>query len=171
MKWFKAALVGALGSLLMFIVMVIGIHVTGFAPINQPPSAAFLQQLGLKIGPLPLITHFVYGMFWSVIFVAVFKDKGNLTKGLGLAGVLWLGLMLALSPIIGWGVFGTGGTVDDPNHAMYIGNTMKYIVMTLVLHIIYGLCIGLLNPLWINFTAEQQVSSTQTDSAEQVPQT
>jgi len=40
--------------------------------------------------------------------------SANIAKGLGLAGVLWLIMMLVYSPIIGWGVFGFGG----PGHAL-----------------------------------------------------
>lgn len=40
MKWLKAATVGALGSLVMFLLLMLGIHGTGIAPFNLPPSAA-----------------------------------------------------------------------------------------------------------------------------------
>jgi len=158
MKWVKAALIGALGSLIMFILMMIGIHGTGIAPFNQPPSAAFLQVLGLKVGPLPLVLHFLYGMFWSIILVALFQEKANVVKGIGLALVLWLIMMVVYSPILGWGFFGIGGSghqldVSDP---LYIGSGVKYIVATLVLHLIYGGIIGWLNPVWIHFESREQ---------------
>ena len=39
MKWLKAAIVGALGSLIMYIIIILGTS-SGFAPFNIPPSAA-----------------------------------------------------------------------------------------------------------------------------------
>mgnify|MGYP006295375231 CR=1 FL=1 len=43
MKWVHAAVAGLIGSLVLFVVMIPGVHVTGMAPFNMPPSAAFLE--------------------------------------------------------------------------------------------------------------------------------
>jgi len=149
MPWLKAGLIGALGSLVMFILMMAAIHGAGVAPFNMPPSAAFLERIGMNVGPLPLVAHFGYGVFWSIVFVALFKQKMNAWRGLALAGALWLFMMLVYSPIIGWGVFGFGAVERTADHALYLGAPVKYTVATAVLHVIYGLTIGLLNPLWI----------------------
>lgn len=150
MQWLKAALIGALGSLIMFIIMMVAIHGAGVAPFNMPPSAAFLERIGMNAGPLPLVAHFGYGIFWSIVFVALFKRKMDVWRGLALAGALWLFMMLVYSPIIGWGVFGFGTVERAADHALYLGSPVKYIVATAVLHAIYGLTIGVLNPLWIS---------------------
>lgn len=149
MKWIKSAVVGAVGSLVMFAIMMPLIK-SGIAPFNLPPSAAALKSFGLPTKPLALIAHFGYGMFFSVVLVAVFKERTDLLKGLGLAGVLWLGMMLVHSPMIGWGVFGTADTSGLPE-VLQLGSTVKYVVSTLLLHVVYGLIIGGLNPLWIGF--------------------
>lgn len=166
MKWIKAAIVGALGALIMFVLMMLGIN-NGFAPFNVPPSAAFLTRLGLNIGPLALIGHFVYGMFWSIVLVVAFGRSTNWLKGIGLALALWLFMMLVYSPIIGWGVFGFGGPGHQlaPDNPLFLGAPIKYVVATLVLHLIYGGTIGWLNPVWINFEEAGSGESRSTSGA------
>ncbi|WP_138429669.1 hypothetical protein [Fodinibius saliphilus] len=143
MKWVKSAITGLVGSLVMFIIMTVGINVTGIAPFNIPPSAAFLYTLGLNIGPLPVIVHFSYGIFWSVALYFFLKDNVSIKNGIYLAIALWAFMMIVLSPIIGWGPFGFGSAnklaVDSP---LYLETGPKYLIMTLLLHLIYGSIIG-----------------------------
>ncbi|WP_103028873.1 hypothetical protein [Salinibacter altiplanensis] len=153
MKWLKSILIGVLGSLVMFLLMMLGIHGTGVAPFNLPPSAAFLEQLGLNVGPLPLLTHFGYGATWSFVLVGLYGSATNVRRGLSLAAGLWLFMMLVYSPLIGWGIFGVGGAGHDlaPSNPLHLGSTAKYVAATLVLHLVYGAIIGGLNPAWIQF--------------------
>ncbi|MDZ7690153.1 MAG: hypothetical protein U5K69_03180 [Balneolaceae bacterium] len=149
--WTKAGIVGLVGSLIMFLFMMLGIHGTGIAPFNIPPSAAFLTKLGLAAGPLPLIVHFGYGAFWSILLVYLFKNKTDLGRGIGLALAAWLIMMLIYSPIIGWGVFGFGTAHTlAPSDPLYLEAGPKYLIMTLALHLIFGAVIGWLNPKWID---------------------
>lgn len=150
-KWVKAFIVGLAGALVMFVFMFVGIKVTGFAPFEMPPSQAFLKSMGIPPKPLGLFAHFGYGGFFSVVLVWLFRNRVTLGKGIGLSLVLWLGMMLGYSPLIGWGVFGINGTRETLAPALQLSSVPKYIVMTLVLHLIYGLIIGWLNPLWIQF--------------------
>jgi len=152
MKWSKAAAIGALGSLVMFVLMMIGIHGTGIAPFNIPPSAAFLEQIGLNVGPLPLLAHFGYGATGAVVLLALYGPDTNLRAGLTLAGGLWLVMMLVYSPLIGWGVFGVGGHGHAlaPTDPLYLGSPVKYIGATFMLHALYGLIIGGLIPAWVH---------------------
>lgn len=143
----KAGVVGLLGSLIMFILMQLGLS-AGMAPFNKPPSAAFLISLDLPPKPLALIGHFLYGAFWSIFLVAFFKKGASLGKGVLLSIALWFIMMLILSPIIGWGVFGAGESPAAEGEALYLEPGPKYIVVTLVLHLLYGLTIGKLNPAW-----------------------
>lgn len=157
MRWIKAATIGALGSLVMFVLIMFGIHGAGIAPFNLPPSAAFLEKLGLNAGPLPLLVHFGYGATWSLVLVALYRRDTDLGKGLGLATALWLVMMVAYSPLIGWGVFGFGaaGHQLSPTDPLYLGSPVKYVAATFVLHLIYGSIIGGLNPAWISFEASE----------------
>jgi hypothetical protein len=147
----KAGVVGLIASLVMFVLMQIGLQ-TGMAPFQVPPSAAFLIKFGIPHMPLALIGHFLYGAFWSIILVALYKEGTSIGKGIGIALVLWLIMMLLISPIIGWGVFGMGERPDQELYQegakLFLEQGPKYIVVTLVLHLIYGLVIGWLNPKW-----------------------
>jgi hypothetical protein len=156
MKWIKAAIVGIAGALVMFALMVLGIHGTGIAPFNLPPSAAFLTSLGLNVGPLPLLVHLGYGATGSVVFVALYKEGVNLRRGLQWAGVLWLVMMTAYSPIIGWGFFGTADTSGLPE-VMQLGSSVKYVFITLLLHVVYGTVLGWGNATWITDEASESV--------------
>jgi hypothetical protein len=157
MKWLKAAAVGALGSLLMFVLMAAGIYGTGIAPFNVPPSAAFLTKLGLNVGPLPLLVHFGYGATWAVVLAAVYGPEASWKEGLAVAGGLWLFMMLVYSPFIGWGVFGFGGAGHSlpPDAPLYLGNPVKYVASTLLLHGVYGLVIGTLVPRFLSESKQE----------------
>ena len=159
MKWLKSALVGALGSLVMFALMMAGIHGTGIAPFNIPPSAAFLEQLGLNVGPLPLLAHFGYGATWSLVLVSWFGPDTNVRRGLLLATGLWLFMMLVYSPIIGWGVFGVGGAEYQSGHLLHLGSPVKYIGATFLLHLLYGWIIGGLNAAWVTRPQSRQATA------------
>lgn len=148
-RYVKAASVGIGGSLVMFILMIIGIKVTGVAPFKIPPSAAFLEKLDMHAGPLPLIVHFGYGAFWSMVFYALFRENMRLYWGIVLALGLWLFMMVVYSPVIGWGFFGFGGADYAKDATLYLEPGPKYLIATLVLHLIYGSILGVFNPWWI----------------------
>lgn len=131
----------------MFILMQTALS-TGMAPFNVPPSAAFLISFGLPAKPLALIGHFLYGAFWSIVLVALFKKGTTIAKGIFLSLLLWLIMMLVFSPMIGWGVFGVGESPAVEGEPLYLEPGPKYIVATLLLHLLYGLTIGWLNPAW-----------------------
>lgn len=151
MAWIKAGAVGALGSLIIFIAMVVGIEVTGVAPFNLPPSAAFLKALGIPPQPLAVVAHFVYGIAWAVILYALFESRTDLVRGLAMAVIVqWLVLMqLVYSPIIGWGVFGSAAGSLPADAPLALDSAGKYIVLTLLLHVVYGALNGWLIPRWI----------------------
>lgn len=151
MQWIKAGAVGALGSLVILVVMGIGIHGTGAAPFNLPPSAAFLKALGIAPQPLAVLLHFTYGIAWAMILWAVFRDKTDIWRGIGVAVVVkWLVLMqLIYSPIIGWGPFGSNAGTLPADAPSALTSTGAYVVMTLVLHVVYGALNGWLIPRWI----------------------
>lgn len=157
MPWLKAGTAGFLGALVMFALIYVGINVTGVAPFQVPPSAAFLIKV-LGIAPataesLGLVAHFGYGIFWSIVLLAIFWDHTTVGKGIGLSIFLWLLMMIVYSPVIGWGFFGFGGTGAGPD-ILQLGSGAKYVLMTLVLHLIYGAIIGWINSRWVIFGQE-----------------
>jgi hypothetical protein len=149
MNLLKAAAVGVLAAIVMFVLMIFTIR-QGLAPFNVTPSAAMLTKLGINVGPLALLVHFGYGAFWSMVLVYWFQDRTNIAKGIYLAVGLWLFMMLVYSPIIGWGPFGFGQASRLPaGDPLYLQSGPKYLIATFVLHLIYGTIIGWLDPLWI----------------------
>lgn len=144
----KAGVVGLGGSLLMFILLQLAIS-TGVAPFNIPPSHAFLIELGMDSKVLAIIVHFLYGAFWSIMLVLFYGDDVNFGRGISLSVILWVLMMIVISPIINWGFFGGGeNTLIDPSNKMYVEEGAKYPLATLVIHLFYGLVIGWLNPKW-----------------------
>ncbi len=150
MRWLKAAGVGVVGSLVMLVVMK-PLIAMGVAPFNVPPSAAFLVKLGLPAKPLALLVHLGYGASMSVALYAIARDEVNLARGLLFAGGLWLVMMVVYSPIMGWGFFGFGASASalPPTHPLHLAPGPKYLMATLVLHLLYGATVGLLNQLWV----------------------
>ncbi|MFW5739026.1 MAG: hypothetical protein ACOC1F_01525 [Myxococcota bacterium] len=146
MKWTKAIVVGAMGSLLMIGFMKLLI-VLDFAPFNLPPSAAFLANFGLPPMPLGVIAHFLYGSLGSVLFVAAFP-RGDIKRGCLFAGLLWLVMMTVYSPLMGWGIFGVAapGSALAADHPLYLEASPKFVLTSLAMHLSYGVVLGVLNP-------------------------
>lgn len=154
MKWLKAALIGMLGAVVMFAIMMAGIH-AGIAPFHITPSAAFLQRFGWNVGPLALLVHLGYGAFWSMALVYLFGQETDIGRGIGLALALWLFMMIVYSPIIGWGLFGFGSAHLLPaGNPLHLAQGPRYLVVTLGLHLVYGAIIGWLDPIWIGLRGE-----------------
>ena len=147
------------GSLFIFIVMMVGINVTGIAPFHMPPSAAFLTAIHMPVKPLAILLHFGYGFFWAAAAYAIFKDKLNIKNAVALAVIVqWLILMqLVFSPIIGWGILGLKAGSLPPDAPLALSSTGKYIVMTLVLHVVYGVLNGWLIPKWVKRPSSEEI--------------
>jgi len=143
-------LAGFLASLAMFLFIYLGINVTGLAPFNIPPSSAFLYNLGIEGKGYALLLHFCYGILWSYVFAYAFEEDVSITKALILSVILWLFMMLVYSPLIGWGIFGMGYAyhlaAEDP---LYLKNAITYILITLMLHLIYGSTLGYIHSRWL----------------------
>ena len=149
MPWVKAGTSGFIAALVMVLLMQ-GAMAQGMAPFSMAPSAALLATLGLPAQPLAVILHFGYGMFWSLVLLAIFWDRTRVGTGIGLSLFLWLVMMLVLSPVIGWGVFGMNPSADLPDR-LRLTSGLHYAGSTLLLHLIYGAIIGWMNGTWITF--------------------
>lgn len=151
-KSFNIALAGFLASLVMFLFIYLSTVITDIAPFNISPSAAFLYNLGVENTGYALLLHFVYGIFWSYVLVYTFEEDVSITKAVVLSVILWTFMMIVYSPLIGWGIFGFGYAHYLPSdHPLYLGNTLSYLAMTLVLHLIYGWVLGFLNSRWLEY--------------------
>lgn len=159
MNWLKAAVVGLLGALVMFLLIQLALA-TGMAPFNVPPSAAFLAKtkdtLGIPPQPWALVVHFGYGLVWSIILVAFARRGATLAKGLGMGVFLWLIMMIIWSPVLSWGLFGLSGSPEGipEDSPVHLAAGPKYLIATLIVHLIYGGIIGWLDGLWIGSSAK-----------------
>jgi Na+/proline symporter len=94
-----------------------------------------------------------------VVLVQLAKGSTNLVRGILLSIGLWLVMMLILSPVIGWGVFGAA-TADGAKEAkLYLAPGPKYPIATLVIHLVYGLVMGSLNRSWTTKPLKQPSAS------------
>lgn len=100
--------------------------------------------------PAALLLHFGYGFAWAVLMYAIFRERVSLVNGMGVAFGQWLLMMIVLTPLIGWGLFGFGGAGHalPASAPLYPGNPIKYVGLTLVPHLIYGALNGWLIPRW-----------------------
>ncbi len=150
MKWIKTIIIGVLATFSMDLVMNSVMYMFEFAPTNLHPSAALLYNLNIDQPFLASFLHYCYGTLWAIVFVYANDEKYTLRKAILLAGVLWVFMMLVYSPVIGWGFLGIGNAVLlDTNHPLYISTIPGYIALTFVLHIIYGLVLGLLTSRYL----------------------
>ena len=76
---------GPIIILIILAVMILGIQVTGLAPFNLSPSAAFLYALGFSSMPLALILHFGVGFVGAAMLYLLFGRGINPLNGIGLA--------------------------------------------------------------------------------------
>lgn len=160
LRYLRAAVAGVCGSLAMWVGMMWLLQ-SGMAAINSSPAAALSVRFGFSPS-FGLITHFLYGTMWAVLLAAAYKDGVTLARGIGLGLFLWLVMMLVVSPLIGWGVFGVAARATDldPSHALYLGAPGPYLAGTLAMHVLYGTVVGWVTS-WI-----PMVDGGQTDSTE-----
>ena len=147
--YLRATAAGFASSLVLFAIMMLMVNGLGAAPFNMAPSAAFLETLGWNYGGLAPVSHFVYGVVWALILVAGFGRDVTMAKAVGVAvGAQWLLFMLIYAPAMGWGFFGLGGPAQSmaAQAPLHLGSPVKFLVMTLVLHIVYGAINGWLIP-------------------------
>ncbi|MBI3002604.1 MAG: hypothetical protein HYY54_03085 [candidate division NC10 bacterium] len=129
----KALAVGVVTALVLSAVMLPAFKF-GLAPMPKQPSLAFAETLFGRPLPLPigLLFHVAYLTFWSVIYVALFRDRLTFLNALWLGLALWGVILVVFFPIIGWGFLG-------------LAISPKLIVASLVPHVLFavvlwGLC-------------------------------
>lgn len=149
-KIVKGTGIGLAASFVMFILLQIGL-ITGMTPFNVAPSAAFLLALGIESQAGAVLLHFFYGAFWAALFASFLKDRATVAKGLWLSVGLWVILMAVYSPFLGWGLFGLQGTPElPPEHPLYLAGGLRFPVIALLVHLVYGFVVGWLSAKWIH---------------------
>jgi len=105
----------------------VSLTAAGVSPFPAPPSLAFAETVIGRDLPLPvgLLFHAVYVTFWSVVYVRFFPHR-DLRTALGLAGALWIVILIVFFPVIGWGFAG-----------LSIGPQL--IVASFIPHLLFGL--------------------------------
>lgn len=126
---------GVVATLAMSVLMILGVA-TGLSPMPGPIPAALVSNVFGAGLPQPLIvllaagSHLAFGGFWGAVLASI-TGHVSIWKALGLGVFLWLFMQVAILPFLGWGLFG-------------LGITPRIAVATLVLHLVYGLTLGLL---------------------------
>lgn len=130
-KYVSGIVAGFIATVVLSILMVIKKNM-GVEPALNPVSD-IMQFLGTTNMIVGWVGHFILGsVVWGIIFVII---KNILPgkywwRGILYGIILWLVMMVIYMPVMGWGFF-----------AMKLGG--KAVVMTLVLHVIYGFVLGL----------------------------
>lgn len=126
---------GVVATLAMSALMVLGVA-TGLSPMPSPVPAAIVSKIFGGGLPQPLILllaaggHLIFGGLGGAALASI-TSRVTVWKALGLGIVLWLFMEIAVLPFLGWGPFG-------------LEITPRIAVATLVLHLVYGLTLGLL---------------------------
>ncbi|MGH7830516.1 MAG: hypothetical protein ACREP8_10100 [Candidatus Binatia bacterium] len=103
----KALGVGVATALILSAIMLPAFKF-GLAPMPQQPSLAFAETLLGSPLPLPvgLLFHVAYVTFWSVVYIALFRDRLTFLNALWVGLFLWVVILVVFFPFIGWGFLG-----------------------------------------------------------------
>lgn len=125
---------GVVATVAMSVLMLAGVA-SGVAPMPKPiPAALVAETFGALPEPARLVlavaAHLGYGaVAGAALAVVVRRASVRIATGYGV--LLWALMGLVWLPYLGWGLFGTAVT---PTIA----------VATLLLHLVYGVTLGLL---------------------------
>lgn len=105
----KAIGVGIATAVVLSAIMITGLK-TGVSPMPKPLALAFATTLFDAKLPLPvgLVFHVAWVTLWSVVYVVLFRDRLRLGRALGLGLALWVLVLVAFFPYVGWGSLGLG---------------------------------------------------------------
>lgn len=120
-----AVAVGIAIAMILSMVMISASQFEMF-PMPKPLSLAFVQVI---FGEVPafvgVLFHIAYVVFWTIVYVVMFKRRTFLSA-LWLALALWGLVLVFFFPLVGWGFFG-----------LAVGP--KLIVASLVPHLLFAI--------------------------------
>lgn len=125
----KAIGVGIATAVILSAVMLLGLK-TGISPLPKPLALAFANTLLGADLPLPvgLLFHVAWVTLWSVVYVVLFWDHLGFGRALALGLVLWLLVLVAFFPYVGWGFLGL-----DAGTLVPVAALMQHVLFALVL--------------------------------------
>lgn len=103
----KAIAIGVATAVLLSIIAIVGLR-TGISPMPAPLALAFANtlmgaQLPLAVG---LLFHVVWVTLWSVVYIVLFRERLSFGRALALGLALWVLVLVAFFPYVGWGFLG-----------------------------------------------------------------
>ena len=106
-EWGKTIAVGIGVAALTAVVMVISLR-TGVSPMPKPLGLAFAETvLGSQLPmPVGLLFHTVWVLFFTAVYVLLFRDALTFMRAFWLAAILWVLVLVFFFPVVGWGFFG-----------------------------------------------------------------
>lgn len=139
-----AGAAGMIAGAVSFIPMRLMVTILDVAPFNVPPFKALAISFGINFVPfIGSALHFAYSIAAAIIFAIIFKPTLTMPRALLFGILLWLMMMLVLSPIIGWGAFGLGEAQRlSENHPLHLASASIFMIVTLGFHIFYAMIMG-----------------------------
>jgi hypothetical protein len=139
----RGAVWGLTATVMMTAFMVIGALVFRSSIARPPFPYLFIDHLmthagGEATAALTVVAHFGFGALLGVLF-AFFSEPMTLAKGAGFATLVWSVMQVIFVPWLGWGDF-----AFMHSSAFIQSSAWAFIWYTLVLHMIYGVTLGVL---------------------------
>ncbi|NKE69987.1 hypothetical protein [Candidatus Manganitrophus noduliformans] len=103
----KGAGIGVINAVLLSAIMV-PLFRAGVSPLPEPLGLAFAETLLNRPLPLPigLLFHIAWVTLWSMVYVALFRDRLTFGNALLVALILWASVLFFFFPFVGWGFLG-----------------------------------------------------------------
>ncbi|MGM0381529.1 MAG: DUF6789 family protein [bacterium] len=143
MPWLKSAFAGICSAAAITVIFELLI-LSGIFPVTTMPMEQLLVVIGLEISFVPYILNLIFGIFWSLFLTYIFKNNTNLSRGLLLGFIIWLGFIFVFSPLVGWGLLTRARGETGWSAAVFS-------LLMLALYLFYGGLLGYLNNRWVYF--------------------
>ena len=157
MQWIQAVIIGFIAAFLVQFATSAAIAL-GVAPFNLMPAEAFLLTQGFNGGSASIILHYGYAIAAVITMVALSPHNLSLGKGVMLGGIMWLAMMLIVSPLIGWGFFGLGAVMHTTLNPLYVAASGWYPAFTFLQHMLFGVIAGGFASAWIDIRMPRQTT-------------